>query len=108
MDVREETVRQLVGDALAGDLVDVCWVRDDGRVQARTGAWLLARRREQELGGRLCPWPEGGRALLAMLRAEGWTWTNRGSTWDPGEGRDACVRTVEEERARSRARMQGA
>lgn len=108
MDVREETMRQVLGDALAGDLGEVAWVRDDGWVQVRGGRWLLARRREQEAGGRTCPWPEGGRALQMLLREVGGTWTNRG-TLLPVEGgwELTCVRTLEEERAVARARVRG-
>lgn len=109
MDVREETTRQVRGDALAGDLADVVWIRDDGRVQVRTGRWLLARRREQEAGGRVCPWPEGGRALQMLLRDAGGTWTNRGTLLPAEDGWElACARTLEEERAVARARIRGA
>lgn len=105
VDVREETMRQVLGDALAGDHADA-WVRDDGRVQVRAGRWLLARRREQEAGGRVCPWPEGGRALVDLFREAGGTWTNRGTLLDVWHGWEVmCARTLEEERAVARARM---
>lgn len=108
MDVRAETMRQALGDALAGDHEDA-WVRDDRRVQVRAGRWLLARRREQEAGGRLCPWPGGGRALQALFREAGGTWTNRGTLLPVEDGWEAwCARTLEEERAVARARMRGA
>lgn len=108
MDVREETMRQVLGDALAGDLGEVAWVRDDGQVQVRGGRWLLARRREQEAGGRTCPWPEGGRALQMLLREAGGTWTNRGTLLPVEDGWElACGRGEDEQRARARARVRG-
>lgn len=100
MDVREETLRQIYGDAHAGDLADVAWVREDGRVQVRPTRWLVARRGEQAAGGRVCPWPEGGRALVERLRDAGGSWTSRGVVLPAGEGE----RTLEERRARARAR----
>ena len=109
VDVRDETMRQVLGDALAADLVDAVWIRDDGRVQVRAGRWLLARRREQEVGGRTCPWPEGGRALQMLFREEGGTWTNRGTLLPVDDGWElASVRSEDEQRARARARMAGA